>query len=45
VAAARDDGATCSAETCPQYMYLTLEDQIGAPGFDGRQVGRLAAAA
>jgi dihydropyrimidinase len=23
------------AETCPQYLYLTLEDQLGAPGFEG----------
>ena len=23
------------AETCPQYLYLTLEDHLGAPGFEG----------
>ena len=23
------------AETCPQYLYLTLEDQLAAPGFEG----------
>ncbi len=35
VAAARDDGRNVFAETCPQYLYLTLEDQLGAPGFEG----------
>jgi dihydropyrimidinase len=35
VAAARDLGRNVFAETCPQYLYLTLEDQLGAPGFDG----------
>jgi len=35
VAAARDAGRNVFAETCPQYLYLTLEDQLGAPGFDG----------
>jgi dihydropyrimidinase len=23
------------AETCPQYLYLTLEEHLGAPGFEG----------
>ncbi len=32
---ARDLGRNVFAETCPQYLYLTLEDQLGAPGFDG----------
>ena len=35
VAAARDPGRNVFAETCPQYLYLTLEDQLGAPGFEG----------
>jgi dihydropyrimidinase len=35
VAAARDAGRNVYAETCPQYLYLTLEDQLGAPGFEG----------
>ncbi len=35
VAAARHDGRNVFAETCPQYLYLTLEDQLGAPGFEG----------
>ena len=35
VAAARGDGHNVFAETCPQYLYLTLEDHLGKPGFDG----------
>ncbi|MFV2095977.1 MULTISPECIES: dihydropyrimidinase [unclassified Micromonospora] len=35
VAAARDTGRNVFAETCPQYLYLALEDQLGAPGFEG----------
>jgi dihydropyrimidinase len=35
VAAARDAGRNVFAETCPQYLYLTLEDQLGVPGFEG----------
>ncbi len=35
VAAARDAGANVFAETCPQYLYLNLEDHLGAPGFAG----------
>ncbi|MGX7673280.1 dihydropyrimidinase [Plantactinospora sp. DSM 117369] len=35
VAAARHAGRNVFAETCPQYLYLTLEDQLGAPGFEG----------
>jgi dihydropyrimidinase len=35
VSAARSKGANVFAETCPQYLYLTLEDQLGAPGFEG----------
>jgi dihydropyrimidinase len=34
VAAARDDGQNVFAETCPQYLYLTLDD-LGRPGFEG----------
>jgi dihydropyrimidinase len=35
VAIARDNGANVFAETCPQYLYLTLEDHLGKPGFGG----------
>jgi dihydropyrimidinase len=35
VAEARRAGRNVFAETCPQYLYLTLEDQLGAPGFEG----------
>ena len=35
VARARNNGANVFAETCPQYLYLTLEDHLGAPGFEG----------
>jgi dihydropyrimidinase len=35
VAEARDAGRHVYAETCPQYLYLTLEDQLGAAGFEG----------
>ena len=35
VAKARGEGRNVFAETCPQYLYLTLEDQLGAPGFEG----------
>nr|WP_218886028.1 dihydropyrimidinase [Kineococcus aurantiacus] len=35
IAAARDEGRNVFAETCPQYLYLTLEDHLGAPGFEG----------
>ena len=35
VARARHDGANVFAETCPQYLYLSLEDHLGAGGFDG----------
>ncbi|MGI9606814.1 MAG: dihydropyrimidinase [Acidimicrobiales bacterium] len=35
VAIARGKGANVYAETCPQYLYLNLEDHLGAPGFDG----------
>ena len=35
VAEARDAGHNVFAETCPQYLYLNLEDHLGAPGFAG----------
>jgi dihydropyrimidinase len=35
VARARNAGANVFAETCPQYLYLNLEDHLGAPGFAG----------
>ena len=35
VAIARNKGANVFAETCPQYLYLNLEDHLGKPGFDG----------
>ncbi|WP_207454828.1 dihydropyrimidinase [Desertivibrio insolitus] len=40
IAAARDQGQNVFGETCPQYLYLSLEDQLGASsdewgGFEG----------
>jgi dihydropyrimidinase len=35
VAAARHAGHNVFAETCPQYLYLSLEDQLSQPGFEG----------
>lgn len=35
IATARGKGQNVFAETCPQYLYLSLEDQLGAPGFEG----------
>lgn len=35
LAMARNDGHNVFGETCPQYLYLSLEDQLGAPGFEG----------
>jgi dihydropyrimidinase len=35
VANARNQGHNVFAETCPQYLYLSLEDHLGAPGFEG----------
>lgn len=35
LAAARNNGQNVFGETCPQYLYLSLEDQLGAPGFEG----------
>src|SRR5450755_2060554 len=34
VTAARDTGQNVFAETCPQYLYLSIED-LTRPGFDG----------
>ena len=35
VAEARHDGLNVFAETCPQYLYMTLEDHLAQPGFEG----------
>ena len=35
IAAARHDGRNVFAETCPQYLWLTLEDTLARPGFEG----------
>jgi dihydropyrimidinase len=35
VAAARHTGRNVFAETCPQYLYLSLEDQLAQPDFEG----------
>jgi dihydropyrimidinase len=35
VAEARHRGQNVFAETCPQYLYLSLEDQLAQPGFEG----------
>ena len=35
VAAARHDGRNVFAETCPQYLWLTLEETLARPGFEG----------
>jgi dihydropyrimidinase len=35
VAAARHEGMNVFAETCPQYLYMTLEDHLAQPGFEG----------
>jgi len=32
IAEARDTGQNVFAETCPQYLYLSLEEQLGATG-------------
>ena len=31
----KDEGWNVFGETCPQYLYLSLEDQLAAPGFEG----------
>jgi dihydropyrimidinase len=35
IAAARQDGRNVFAETCPQYLWLTLEETLALPGFEG----------
>jgi dihydropyrimidinase len=35
IANARSRGQNVFGETCPQYLYLSLEEQLGAPGFEG----------
>ena len=35
VAAARHAGRNVFAETCPQYLWLTVEETLGKPGFEG----------
>ncbi len=35
VAIARDNGANVFAETCPQYLYFSVEDHLDKPGFEG----------
>ncbi len=35
VTRARSEGANVFAETCPQYLYLNLEDHLGAADFEG----------
>ena len=35
LAEARGSGLNVFGETCPQYLYLSLEDHLFAPGFDG----------
>ena len=31
----KDEGYNVFGETCPQYLYLSLEDQLSQPGFEG----------
>lgn len=35
IATARDKGQNVYGETCPQYLYMSLEDNLGAEGFEG----------
>ncbi len=35
VAEARDRGVNVFAETCPQYLYFSLEEHLSLPGFEG----------
>jgi dihydropyrimidinase len=35
VASARDRGQNAFAETCPQYLYFSLEEQLDQPDFEG----------
>ena len=45
LAAARDDGWNVFGETCPQYLYLSLEEHLSAPGLRRREVRVLDAVA
>ncbi len=45
IAAARHDGRNVFAETCPQYLWLTLEETLATARVRGRQVGLLDPAA
>ncbi|NCU81097.1 MAG: hypothetical protein EBV51_03685 [Acidimicrobiia bacterium] len=35
LAEARHEGLNVFGETCPQYLYMTLEDHLARPGFEG----------
>jgi dihydropyrimidinase len=35
VAEARHEGLNVFGETCPQYLYMTLEEHLAKPGFEG----------
>ena len=35
IAKARDKGLPVFAETCPQYLFLSVEDHVSAEGFEG----------
>jgi dihydropyrimidinase len=35
IAVAQNEGLNVFAETCPQYLYMTLEDHLAKPGFEG----------
>ncbi|WP_054813099.1 dihydropyrimidinase [Nocardia arizonensis] len=35
IAVARGKGQNVFGETCPQYLYLSLEEHLGAPDFEG----------
>jgi dihydropyrimidinase len=35
IAETRNAGQNVFGETCPQYLYLSLEENLGAPGFEG----------
>ena len=35
IAEARGNGQNVFGETCPQYLYLSLEENLGSPGFEG----------
>ncbi|MGR3219289.1 MAG: dihydropyrimidinase, partial [Candidatus Anammoxibacter sp.] len=38
VAEARDKGLPAYAETCPQYLFLSIEDDMNKPGFEDAKV-------